>query len=168
MHVYYPPSRYNSAPAALSNANSSKEKTIDAKSRSASAPFVSGTPISSEKTNGLKCQKVDAPKSADSIAEMEEENLPSIEETCLQTPSQAPLNSPTQVLKPPPPPPPPLPPPPLFHPKNSMAYAFETSSVSRQNQEMDLQPTTSPPPPPPPPPFFTNRTITSEVLECLM
>ncbi|KAG5039441.1 hypothetical protein JHK85_011917 [Glycine max] len=109
MHVYYPPSRNNSAPAALTNFSSSKEKMEDAKTRSLSAPVVSAV-VSLDKTNDLKSRKVATSKSSAYIAaEMDEKCPPSsllpIKETSFQSDTQAQEQSSEQGLQPPPPPP---------------------------------------------------------------
>eukprot|EP00256_Glycine_max_P057251 XP_014625002.1 formin-like protein 20 [Glycine max] len=132
MHVYYPPSRNNSAPAALTNFSSSKEKMEDAKTRSLSAPVVSAV-VSIDKINDLKSRKVATSRSSGYIAaEVDEKCPPSpllpIKETSFQSDTQAQQQSSEQVLQPPPPPPPP---PPL--------------------------PYQTPPPPPPPPPFASHK-----------
>uniref|UniRef100_K7KMH8 Formin-like protein n=1 Tax=Glycine max TaxID=3847 RepID=K7KMH8_SOYBN len=109
MHVYYPPSRNNSAPAALTNFSSSKEKMEDAKTRSLSAPVVSAV-VSLDKTNDLKSRKVATSKSSAYIAaEMDEKcpplSLLPIKETSFQSDTQAQEQSSEQGLQPPPPPP---------------------------------------------------------------
>jgi formin 2 len=63
MHVYYPPSRINSAPPGLSNLTTSKEKMEDNKARPSSAPFGSAAGVSADMKNDLKSQKVATSKS---------------------------------------------------------------------------------------------------------
>ncbi|XP_047147159.1 formin-like protein 20 isoform X2 [Vigna umbellata] len=167
MHVYYPPSRNNSAPAALTNLSSTKEKIEDSKTRSLSAPVVSAVVASIDKTNDLKSRKVVTSKSSGYIAtEIDEKGLPSplssIKETSFQSDTPAQEQSSEQLLQPPPPPPPPPP----AHSRVS-SQVFESSSlkddVSAQGSPSSLggKGSLMPPPPPPPPPPFQPSTLTT-------
>ncbi|XP_058761628.1 formin-like protein 20 [Vicia villosa] len=163
MHVYYPPSRINSAPPGLSNITTSKEKMDDNKTKSLAAPYGSATAVSADMKNDLKSRKVTTSKSfGQVVSEIDAKcplSPPSVKETSLKTASQVQEQSSEQLLQPPAqrpiPPPPPPPPPPLPPP---------FTSFSRQDIRVNLQPATSPPPPPPPPPQPSWKSVASSIV----
>ncbi|MCI33347.1 hypothetical protein A2U01_0054564, partial [Trifolium medium] len=92
MHVYYPPSRINSAPAGLSNLTTSKEKMEDNKAKSSSAPFGSAAVVSADMKNDLKSRKVATSKSfGHTVSEIDAKCPPSppSKETSLNSATQA-------------------------------------------------------------------------------
>ncbi|KAE9602198.1 putative C2 domain, protein-tyrosine phosphatase [Lupinus albus] len=134
MHVYYPPSRINSAPAALPKFIASKEKMEDFKGRSLSAPAAS-----IDMPNDLKGRKVATSKSSGHMVPEVDANCPpssllSIKETSLQSATKTQEVSSDKVLRPPPPPPPPSP----SRARNSSFGAFE--HLSLQDEASPLSP----------------------------
>ncbi|XP_024637089.1 formin-like protein 20 isoform X2 [Medicago truncatula] len=164
MHVYYPPTRINSAPAGLSNLTTSKEKTEDSKARSLSAPFGSGVVVSADMKIDLKSRKVGASKSfGHTVSEIGAKCPPpplSVKETSLKLAAQAQEQRSEQLLQPPPqspplPPPPPPPPPPPRALGDSSHYFGPLTPLATPSSVVGKG-STVPPPPPPPPPSLTS------------
>ncbi|KAA0057964.1 formin-like protein 20 [Cucumis melo var. makuwa] len=166
MHVSYPPSRYNSAPAALASIASSKDVNANSKTK---ATATLDSLVSSDVFTERKNYKVDSVRPShsapanlmhgpsspvESIGE-----TPSSSETLKPSDSDAQLEvppSPPVPTKPPPPSPPPPPPPPPSPPPTSFHHIGTTYSA------LPLSVSLAPPPilnspkavntPPPPPP----------------
>ncbi|CAL0325772.1 unnamed protein product [Lupinus luteus] len=155
MHVYYPPSRINSAPADLSKFGVSKEKMEDSKARSLSAAVVS-----IDMTNDLKSRKVVTSKSSGHIVPEADTNCPpssllTVKETCIQPATQTQVGSELRCPPPPPPPPP-------THARTSSLDVFEPL------WSQDDASTQAPPSPPVSPSFSLSGKVSSEPLPPLL
>ncbi|XP_059441696.1 formin-like protein 20 [Corylus avellana] len=131
MHVSYPPSRINIAPAAPGS-NASKDSNGGSKSKTSSITATPASVVSTDVINDLTSCKVDPVKPSDSgqetLASCPPSLVPPIEEADSSSPTQTPHLSPRQVVPhPPPPPPPPIRP---IFPLHGRQFTLLTSSLS--------------------------------------
>ncbi|XP_022933734.1 formin-like protein 20 isoform X3 [Cucurbita moschata] len=180
MHVSYPPSRYNSAPAALACIAPSKDTSANSKTKGAATlDSLVSTYLFSER----KDQKVDSVRSSHSapgelmhgapspVESIEEADSSSETPKPSQSDSQLEVTPPPLPTKPPSPhlpslprvdaiPPPPPPPPPSLHHMES-TYSVPPLSVSLAPPPIANSSKAVTPPLPPPPPFSRQN---SEIL----
>ncbi|XP_042948267.1 formin-like protein 20 isoform X2 [Carya illinoinensis] len=150
-HVLHPPSRYNSAPAALGFNASFKDSNEGSKLKASSLTDIPATGVSTDVTNDPKSGELDLVKPSGSAHVILPSCPPSLVQSIEGSYSCSPNQAPRQVVPPPPPPPPPLPPP----------QRYNISSLST----FLPMPEGAPPPPPVPPPqsLSTNYNVVSKM-----
>ncbi|KAM5570824.1 formin-like protein 20 [Rosa sericea] len=147
MHVSYPPSRYNSAPAAFANNTPSKDTNANPKIKAFAVNTASGT-APRDAASKLKNSSVDPLKHSESAPDTLASCLPSAvppnQETHASSVSTPHISQRQVVAVPPPPPPPP----------------HESFSPATPSLQVAAPATTpSPPPPPPPPPLLSSNVV---------
>ncbi|KAL6175465.1 hypothetical protein ACLB2K_052106 [Fragaria x ananassa] len=156
MHVSYPPSRYNSAPAAFANSTASKDTNANARLKASYVNTASGT-APRDVASKLKNSDVEPLKHSESAPDTVSSCLPSTVPPNQETHSSSvpTPQSPQQVVSVPPPPTPPPPPPPPLLGHNVVSLKSPSPPpppspprTSGKDTSIPVPPIVPPPPPP--------------------